>query len=209
VDINDLNDEWQILRAAAEAETTEGSYAEAERLWLSALELAEEIGPRNYDQLYYTLESLAEVLWLNRRFELAAPVCRRLLSSYMERSSADHLDVGLMAQNLALIYHQWNKYYEAERFYKVAVQVVGLRLGTRHKRFVTLLESYTKLLAVTKREHDARLLQSYITQRVPGRWTRSGTWEAYNKSLAAYESTGRPSFERVAVWGESAKTIVK
>jgi len=209
VDISDLNDEWQILRAAAEAETIEGSYAEAERLWLAALECVEEIGRRNPDQLFYTLESLAEVLWLNRRYDLAAPVCRRLLTSYLDRSSADHLDVGLMAQNLALIYHQWNKPFEAERFYKIAVQVVGLRLGTRHRRFVTLLESYTKLLSMTNRDHDAHVLQSYITQRVPGRWTKSGTWEAYNKQLAAYETNGSPSFERVALLGESAKTIVK
>jgi tetratricopeptide (TPR) repeat protein len=195
------------MRAAAEDAACQGSYVEAERMWLSALEYAEELGIADPHLLYYTLESLAEVLWLNQKYQLAAPICVRLLVAYVQRSSVDHLDVGWMAHNLALIYHQWGKPIDAERFYKVAIQVLGLRLGTRNDRFIALLESYTKLLSDNNRARDARLIRSYVEQRMPGRWTRSGTWEAFDKHLSTYQTIATPAFERVLPTLETAQSV--
>jgi tetratricopeptide (TPR) repeat protein len=203
----DLITDWQIMRVAAEAAARDGSYCEAERLWLGALEFAEELAPSDPDLLYYTLESLAEVLWRNRRFDLAAPLCIRLFVAYVKRKSIDHLDVGLIAHNLALIYHQWDKPADAERFYKLAIQVLGLKLGTRNDRFIALLEAYTKLLSHNNRTRDCRLIQSYISQRVQGRWTKSGTWEAYDKKLSRYQSISTPNFARVVPTVTVAGTV--
>lgn len=204
---NELSTDWQVMRAGAEEAAREGCYVEAERLWLSALEYAEELGVSDPHLLYYTLESLAEVLWFNHRYDLAAPICIRLLVAYVQRSTIDHLDVGLMAHNLALIYHQWGKPVDAERFYKVAIQVLGLRLGTRNERFIALLESYTKLLSNNNRARDARLIRSYVEQRVPGRWTRSGTWEAYDKHLSTYQTIATSAFERVVPTLETTQSV--
>ena len=128
-----MNDIWKIYRASAELCVKASQHADAEKLWLSALEVAEDYGP-DHAMLTTSLEGLAEVFWYQGKHESAAPICRRLLRMYEQKLGHHHPDVGTMAYNLALLYHSWGKYVEAEPFYKLAMSIKTRVLGGRHPR---------------------------------------------------------------------------
>ncbi len=108
---------WEVLTASAEHALQNKNYSEAETMALSALEEAESFDISD-GRLAMTLESLAEIYYLQQKYTLAAPICRRLLSMYSKTLGEDHLDTGIISHNLAMIYHSAGKLVQAEPLYQ-------------------------------------------------------------------------------------------
>ena len=160
---NSHTDKWETLYCAAEKAFALGNLVEAEGLWLSALELAEDEGASSI-RLTTTLENLAETLWFQKKFSCAAPVMRRLLRIYLENYGAGHFHVGIIANNTAMLYHAWGKLQEAEPFYLQAYEIKRRTFGEGHTEVLTLLNNYYGLLQGLSREEEARSLHEYIQQ---------------------------------------------
>ena len=175
-----VNDIWKIYRSSAEAAVKAGLYGDAEKLWLASLEVAEDYGPDNA-MLTTSLEGLAEVFWYQGKHEFAAPICRRLLRLYEQKLGHHHPDVGTMAYNLALLYHSWSKYVEAEPFYKLAMSIKTRVLGGRHPEVISLLGNYADLLLIereSKRVEEARELKALAEKVKATSWRKTGNWQA-------------------------------
>lgn len=153
---------WNVYRAAAQKAVSEGCHADAEAHWLSALEIAESCD--DVAILIATLENLVEVFWHQKKFSLAAPVLRRLLRIYEQRFGSDHFDVGIIANNMAMLYHAWGKYPEAEVFYKRALSIKQRPLGPQHPEVLGILEKYANLLVLLNRDEEARQLESRVRE---------------------------------------------
>jgi tetratricopeptide (TPR) repeat protein len=168
---------WEVLTASAEQALQNKNYSEAETMALSALEEAESFEV-NDGRLAMTLESLAEIYYLQQKYALAAPICRRLLSMYSKTLGDDHLDTGIISHNLAMIYHSAGKLQQAEPLYKQALAIKTKAMGAKHPQVLTLLGHYTTLLYQTNRGAEAEALRASAIAISSGRFSRSGRWEA-------------------------------
>jgi len=163
-------DEFDVYRMAAEKASEARDYAQAEKHWLAALELAESGDDEN--RLTATLEHLAEAFWFQNKFDLAAPVLRRLLRMYERRLGEDHFDVAIVANNMAMLYHAWGKHADAEPFYMQALEIKQRVLGKNHPETALILGNYRDLLMVLKRHDEASKLDAYETLKTSD-WRRS------------------------------------
>lgn len=167
-------DQFDVYRAAALKASARGDHAEAEKQWLAALELAESDEDETA-RLTPTLESLAETFWYQQKFDLAALILRRLLRNYERRLGKKHFDVGIVANNMAMLYHAWGKYAEAEPFYRQALDIKEGILGKTHPDVAVILGNYRDLLTVLKRDDEARKLDAFVLLRLQApEWRRSG-----------------------------------
>lgn len=119
---DDAASKWWVFKTAAEQALSKQDYLSAEMNWLAALEEAEAFDHTDFT-LLTTLERLAHVLYMQRKFPYAAPLMRRVLKAYQESLGPNHLDVAAAASNLAMLYHHWNKYSEAASFYHLALSI--------------------------------------------------------------------------------------
>jgi tetratricopeptide (TPR) repeat protein len=168
---------WEVLTASAEHALQNKNYSEAETMALAALEEAESF-EQSDGRLAMTLESLAEIYYLQQKYTLAAPICRRLLSMYAKTLGEDHLDTGIISHNLAMIYHSAGKLVQAEPLYKQALSIKTKAMGAKHPQVLTLLGHYTTLLYQTNRAPEAEALRASAIAISSGRFSRSGRWEA-------------------------------
>lgn len=154
-----MPDQYDVYRAAAQAALSARDYASAEEHLLASLELAES----GFDEarLTATLENLAEVLWYQGKYALAAPLLRRLLRKYVSRLGPDHFDVAIVANNMAMLYHTWGKNAEAEPFYKQALAIKERVLGKNHPETKLILGNYCNLLVLLDRQHEAQMLDPH------------------------------------------------
>lgn len=171
------NATWEVLTASAERALQANNVVEAEAMTLAALEEAEEFEQTDH-RMAMTLESLSEIYYLQQKYNLAAPICKRLLVLYERILGPDHLDTGIIAHNAAMLYHSWGKYILAEPLYKRAMKIKTKALGSRHPEVLTLVGHYTTLLYQTGREMEAEKLRAQAIAISSGRFTRSGRWEA-------------------------------
>ncbi|HEY9676912.1 MAG TPA: tetratricopeptide repeat protein [Drouetiella sp.] len=168
---------WEVLTASAEQALSNRDFGEAETMALAALEEAESFAASD-GRLAMTLESLAEIYYLQQKYTLAAPICRRLIALYSKTLGEDHLDTGIIAHNLAMIYHSAGKLVQAEPLYKQALAIKTKALGSKHPQVLTLLGHYTTLLFQTNRAAEAEALRASAVAISNGRFSRSGRWEA-------------------------------
>lgn len=150
---------WEIYRAAAQQAQDNGQLSLSQASWLSSLEEAETLG-ENSPQLVTSLEGLAETYWIQRNYVMAAPLCRRLLRIYEANLGASHLNVSVIANNLAILYHFCRRYEDAERFYSLALGIKLQHLQQTHPDVSSLLTNYASLLTETGRKAEADNLKS-------------------------------------------------
>lgn len=166
-----MPDEYDVFISAAESAVALGDHGVAEQHLLAALEIAE--GNGDDSRLTYTLESLAETFWYQKKFSLAAPVLRRLLRKYERKLGRDHFDVAIVANNMAMLYHAWGKYADAEPFYKQALGIKERLLGRNHPETKMILGNYRDVLTLQKRFEDAGKLDAGAHARNTSEWRRS------------------------------------
>jgi tetratricopeptide (TPR) repeat protein len=165
-----MSKKWYVYKASAELELKEGNLPASERLWLAALEEAEECSPGD-PRLLVTLESLSEIYFEQNLFLQSAVVARRIFQTYLSILGPNHPDVGTMARNVALIYRGWQRFDKAEEFYQQALACYGNCFDQADERISELKEQ----LAATREEMKRG---PQIAKSRPGRFAKTGKWDA-------------------------------
>ncbi|MDZ4833285.1 MAG: tetratricopeptide repeat protein [Candidatus Melainabacteria bacterium] len=169
-----MSEVWDKLRSKAEEAQREKKLAEAELFWKEALKESEKFD-RTDRRTALTLEGLSEVYWHLGRFGDATNCCRRLMSIYSEIFGEDQYDVGVIANNLAMLLHVQEKYPEAELHYQKALAIKTARLGKDHPDVVKLLGNYSNLLRACNRVEEAEKLKSGETLITAKNWAKTKT----------------------------------
>ncbi len=183
--MSDTSSSWQgasseahllRLKTFAESAHQKGEFSKAESYWLAIQEEAEDFGPHDR-RLTYVLERLAEAYWHQKKYAEAAPVCRRILKTYKVMLGRNHTDVGIVAKNLAILYHLWQKPIDAEMFYREALTIHKKTLGMQHPEVTSLIGTFrTFLTEIGKHQEAARLGSDQ--QDITITWTLSGIYKA-------------------------------
>lgn len=173
-----LTESWQRFRAEAEKAKNSGNLPEAESLYFAALQEAEQF-PEGDPRLTVSLESLAEFYWTQHKHAQAEALCRRILKIYEAALGKDHIDVAILANNLAMLCHLQKKYVEAESLYKQTLSIKTRELGSDHPDVIKVLENYANLLTATHRAAEAEHLKVCAQSVTNGRWRLSGTWKTF------------------------------
>jgi tetratricopeptide (TPR) repeat protein len=116
----------------------------AELNCLKALELAESFKPDDRRQ-GVSIELLSEILFQKKKYALCAPFLIRLLEMYKRCLGPSHLDTGTIIHNIAMLYHDWGKHADADKFYLEAIRVKSQSLGKDHKDVTALTAQYAQL----------------------------------------------------------------
>ena len=83
-----------------------------------------------------------------------------MLTIYNKFYGADHPEVGMAANNLAMLYHAQEKFDLAEMMYERALPIRRRALGKENPQFMTLIENYSNLLNSTGRSEQAEKLRA-------------------------------------------------
>jgi tetratricopeptide (TPR) repeat protein len=167
-----MESDWRRYYALAENAVRDGNYDYAETMWQAALQEAEEFGQADH-RLALTYEGLGEVYWYQGKFRQAERPAKQALEIYQRLRGDDHLEVGMAAHNLAMVYHAQQRYGQAEPLYKIAMSIKTKALGAKDPDVMRLLDSYADLLQKTHREAEAAHLKSCIESTSSGRWSRT------------------------------------
>jgi len=174
-----VKETWERYRADAEKAVKAGNLPEAEALFFAALQDAEQFADDD-PRLTVSLESLAEFYWNQQKHFQAEVLCKRILNIYEKALGKEHIDVAILANNLAMLYHLQKKYIDAEVLYKQALSIKTRVLGAKHPDVIKVLENYANLLMATHRTQEAEHLKVCAQGITNGRWSRSGTWRAFD-----------------------------
>ena len=116
----------------------------AEITALKALELAESFPPDDRRQ-GISLEILTEILFSKKKFALCAPFLMRLLEMYRRCLGPTHLDTGTIIHNIAMLYQEWGKLTDADKFFLDAIRIKSQSLGKDHRDVVAMTTQYAQL----------------------------------------------------------------
>lgn len=172
-----MSKKWYIYRAAAERESDFGNIDAAEKLWLSALEEAEDL-PMSDARLTVTLESLAEIYFGRNDYLKSAAVCRRICKIYEDALGQTHADVGTICCNLALIYYRWGRFDRAEKFYRQSISILVPVYGNEDPRMVKLLKEFSDFLIEVEESKTSKKPPEVRVEQTAGRWAKTGRWQA-------------------------------
>lgn len=111
---------------------------------LKALELAESF-PTDDRRQGISLELLSEILFLKKRYAFCAPFLIRLLEMYKRCLGPMHSDTGTIMHNIAMLYHDWGKHLDADKYYLDAIRVKSQSLGKDHADVAALTAQYAQL----------------------------------------------------------------
>ncbi len=165
---------WESVRKAMQLD----NYDHAEPLLYAALDIAEDFPPDD-KRLVMTLECLAEVLFKLGHPTQSEPVVKRIIMIYERKHGADHPDIAVFINNLALLYHSQKKHFMAETEYQKALSIQTKLLGNTHPQTLNVMANYARLLTETHREPEAKHLIACIKGAQTGYWKQSGTYKAY------------------------------
>ncbi len=174
--VRNAKTKWDTYRISAEKAQAAGNHAEAEAMWIAALEEAQYFEESD-SRLPLTLERLGECYFNQGKYNDAEPLARRLLQIYESTLGPDHSDVGVAAANLARLYHWQHKFGQSEPLYKKALTIKTKALGPNHPEVTQVLENIAHLLQMTHREEEAAHLKVCIRGITTGRWESSGRFQ--------------------------------
>lgn len=171
-----MNAEWEQYQAAGEEALHEGDFAAAEIMWRAAHEQSKAFN--QLDPRYAaTLEGLAEALWHQGKLDEAEPHCKQILDIFKMTRGADHPDVGVTANNLAMLYKAMGRYADAEPLYRESLAILNKSLGPDHPDVVSLRVNLAELLRVNGKAAEADELLSGSIHMGSARLTRSGQFQ--------------------------------
>jgi tetratricopeptide (TPR) repeat protein len=134
-----------LTSKAAHALDERGQYAEAESLYLRALQVREQaLGP-NHLQVASSLHYLALLYWKQGKYIKAEPLNLRALQIREQVLGPDHLEVAGSLNNLALLYWMQGRYTEAEAFYLRALQIWKQAQDPNHPELANVLHNLANL----------------------------------------------------------------
>lgn len=115
---------WEKNMAQAEKLFMLKRYAEAERLYLLALEKAESFGEED-PRLWQTQTQLAQVYEADRKFVRAGHLYRSVLQAVERKNGSQHKDVLMYLERLGELYTMQDRWDEAEGCYQQMLKVYG------------------------------------------------------------------------------------
>jgi len=166
--------DWDKFKDLGEKLYDEGMLLESQAMWMAALE---ECADFRFDdpRLSLTLENLAEIYWRRRKFDKAEPLCKQILQIVETLLGPDHPDVGMAANNLAILCEKQGKHAEAAILYQQALAITQNWMPADSDEIKTMRESHARARNAAQRQVEQKLEDS----RNGGRWTKSGWWKAY------------------------------
>jgi tetratricopeptide (TPR) repeat protein len=168
--------EWEQYQAAGEEALHEGDFAAAEIMWRAAYEQAKQFNKLD-PRFSTTLEGLAESLWHQGKLDEAEPLCKQILDLFKITRGSEHPDVGVTANNLAMLYKSQGRTEDAEHLYKQALHILTKSLGPEHQDVLNLRVNYSEMLRRLGRATEADDLVSGSVSTGLARFTRSGQFE--------------------------------
>lgn len=112
-----------------------GRFAEAEATFKRALAMKERVAPNDGKELARSLNNLAGVLRFVGRYDEAEPAYVRAIaaaSAASDGSVIDDVNIGIMTDNLAVLYLIKGAPAKAEPLHRRAIQIFEARLGPEH-----------------------------------------------------------------------------
>jgi tetratricopeptide (TPR) repeat protein len=168
-------------------------YAEAEPLYLRALEIRERLLGANHPDTASSLNNLALLYQTQGRYTEAEPLYQRALSIYERQLGGDHLDTALNFNNLAYLYNAQGKYAQAEPLLKRALEIYEQQLGADHPDTVSSLNNLAALYQAQGKYTQAepllrRALEIYEQQLGAD---HPDTANSLNNLAALYQAQGK------------------
>src|SRR2546426_732756 len=145
---------WPDAMAAAQQAYQRADFDEAERLFLSALKQAENLGATD-PKLATTLNNLAELYRTQRRYAEAEPFYRRALTILDTGRDSDGLQAATVQNNLALLYYEQMRFSEAEPLSRRSLGIREKLLGPENPEVATTLNNLAELLRALHRYPEA------------------------------------------------------
>jgi tetratricopeptide (TPR) repeat protein len=166
---------WQSDIMSGRAAYKRGDYADAEQIFLRALETAETFG-RDDARIALTLNDLGLLFKAQGRYGEAETALERALPIMEKALGPEHRDVAANLNNLADLFSVQGRYGEAEPLYRGALVVFEKARGPQHSDVATTLGALADLL------------------RVQGRYAEAEP--AYRRALAIFENALVASFNQ-------------
>jgi tetratricopeptide (TPR) repeat protein len=107
-----------------------------------------------------SLNNLAELYRIQRKFELAEPLFKKALELKIQNLGEEHEDVAVAWNNLALLQLDQSNFEEAENGFVRAIHIVEKNLGPEYPRLATILENYAGLLRAMNRRMKAEEMEA-------------------------------------------------
>ena len=135
---------WEAKNHAATQLHLQGRYAEAENLFVAALEEVEQSGQEDL-RLALVLNNLANLYHNQKKYDRAEPLYRRALAIREAQLEPTHLLVAQSLNNLAALCRDRSQYAEAENLIKRSLAIKENLHGSRH---MSLTNSINTLAAI-------------------------------------------------------------
>jgi predicted HTH transcriptional regulator/tetratricopeptide (TPR) repeat protein len=148
------------LNNLAELYRTQGRYAEAEPLYLEAMEMC-----RLEPDVASSLNNLAEFYRAQGKYEEAEPLYLEAMGIYRRLLGEEHPDIASSLNNLAELYRAQGKYEEAEPLYLEAMGIYRRLLGEEHPDIATSLNNLAGLYSSQGKYEEAEPLYLEALER--------------------------------------------
>jgi tetratricopeptide (TPR) repeat protein len=153
------HDLWENYTRSAKQFMRLKNWREAERMFRSALQTAELMGPAD-PHVGASLNSLAHMEQRRGRYDEAEGLFRRALDLAVTWRGPDHVDAGVTLANLANLYQAREAWDQARRTYREALGILEAALGPDHAGLARVLENYASLLEKQGDGHEAAVLRA-------------------------------------------------
>jgi tetratricopeptide (TPR) repeat protein len=141
----------------AKKASEEARYADAEKLYRTAIREAESAGVQD-STLAVSLDGLAGVFLDVGKFPEAEPLYKRALKLHEETSGADSLNVSATLNNLAVLYQAQAKYAEAEPLLKRSLAIDEQKLPVDDPSIATACDNLASLYQSQRKYAEAEPL---------------------------------------------------
>jgi CHAT domain-containing protein/tetratricopeptide (TPR) repeat protein len=135
-------------------------YAEAERLYLQALDIWKTTIGENHPDCATTLHNLAGLYSTRGEYAAAERLYHQALGIERAVLGERHPDYAASLHNLALLYHTKGDYPQAERLYQQALEIWRAVLGDNHRNCASCLNNVAVLYVAMGREPQAMTLMN-------------------------------------------------
>ena len=136
----------------------QGSYTEAELLYLRSLSIREKQLGSDHPDVAQSLNNLALLYSYEGKYKEAESLYLRSLGIWEKQLEDKHLDVAATLNNLALLYTYQGKYEEAEPLYLRSLAIREKQLGVNHLDVATTLNNLALLYAYQGKYKEAEPL---------------------------------------------------
>ncbi len=150
---------WEHYMAEGVKAYQSGQETNAEMFYLAALKDVENAGPED-PRLATTLNTLAVLYHVQRKYTQAEPLYQRVLKLLEQTVGPEHPALATTLNNLAVVYEAQDKYGEAESLYQRALTLIERTLGPEHSNLAATLDNYADLLRKMQREAEAETAET-------------------------------------------------